>query len=325
MNCSPLVEGGSKNKKISNIKTLKPVSKDGCLSLTVIKDLVHAWNNRNIDDKIDIDQSAQSLYRELKSKFEASNNVMWFEHDVIESLLDESKVDEVRKRYFKPIAPETWNSNPKQWLSSIDIEKVLEQYEEKYPEFISYGALPIDFALKSGNSCVINNICAISIEALMKRGKRYIGVVFNLDKHTQSGSHWISLFVNIKTGEINFWDSIARPAPPEVEELMDKISKQLLIVKKKENDGKYKLYSDSGCTYDKPKKQVNEVRHQFENTECGMYSLYFIIEQLDKGKSFDDVCKNIIRDARMNAMRKEYFIIRKVDKKAKSIFSGLFT
>jgi hypothetical protein len=326
--CSPLVDnqkgngvgsGGSIKVK-SKMKTIKPVNKNSCLSLEIIKQLVAAWNNKNIEDKIDINQPAQSMYRELKSKFEGDDEIMWFEHDIISSLLDKKKIDEVRNKYFKPIAPESWSSNHEQWLSNLDIEKVLNQYEEKYPEFKSYGALPIDFALKSGDRCIINELCAISLEALMKREIKYIGIVFNLDKHTESGSHWIALFVNIPSGEINFWDSVAKPAPDEVEELMGKLHKQLTQIHKDNRD----LYRKCNCKFNEVKKQYNTVRHQFENSECGMYSLHFIIEQLDEGKDFKKVCRNIINDSKMNAMRKEYFIIKDVDKSSSKSLFGIF-
>jgi hypothetical protein len=323
--CSPLVEPNGKkggSNLLSIKKTIiKPVVPTSCLSLSVVKELVRAWNNRNLEDKINLDQPAQSLYRELKSKFETTDEISWFENDIIKSVLDESKIDEVRKKYFKPLAPKSWHSEPEQWLSNFDIEKVLEQYETKYPEFKTYGALPIDFALKSGDSCQISSLCAISLEALMKQNKKYIGIVFNLDKHTESGSHWVALFVNIPAGEINFWDSVAKSAPQEVEDLMSKLHKQLTLIKEK----KTQLYSKCGCTYQKPMKQYNKIRHQYANSECGMYSLYFIIEQLDNGKKFNQVCRNVVNDSKMNAMRKEYFIIKSVDNKSKSLFGKLFS
>jgi hypothetical protein len=321
--CSPLVVKGGTTKNNKHIKTLtiKPAIPSSCLSLSVIKELVQAWNNRNLTNKIDPDQPAQALYRELKSKFETGDEIMWFENDIINSLLDKSKVDEVKNKYFKPVAPDNWTDNPDQWLSNIDIEKVLNQYEVKYPAFKSYGALPIDFALKSGDSCQISSLCSISLPSLMKRGIKYIGIVFNLDKHTESGSHWIALFVNILEGEINFWDSVAKSAPQEVEELMTKLDKQLTIIKTEKKE----LYRKCGCTYQKPVKQYNKIRHQYANSECGMYSLYFIIEQLDNGKTFNQVCRNVVNDAKMNAMRKEYFIIKSVDTRSKSLFGKLFS
>lgn len=319
--CSPLVihTGSKKSIPVSKIKTLKTINKKSCLSLSVIKELVIAWNNKNLEDKIDLNQPAQSLYRDLKSKFNGDDEIMWFEHDIMTSLLDKTKIDEVRNKYFKPVAPDSWNSNPEQWLSNLDIEKVLNQYEEKYPSFKSYGALPIDFALKSGSRCIINDLCKISLNELMKNGIKYIGVIFNLDKHTESGSHWISLFINIPKGEINFWDSVAKIAPTEVEELMTKLYNQLNDI----YNNNQSLYRKCECKFKEVKKQYNTIRHQYANSECGMYSLHFIIEQLEGGKTFNQICNNIINDAKMNAMRKEYFIIKDLDKKSTSLF-GIF-
>ena len=59
-----------------------------------------------------------------------------------------------------------------------------------------------------------------------KDKKKYIGIVFNLDKHTQSGTHWISMFCNIPKKEINYWDSYGYKPPKEVTELMNKLKKQ---------------------------------------------------------------------------------------------------
>ena len=49
---------------------------------------------------------------------------------------------------FRPDMPNTWSSNPNTWLSTIDINKVMEQYEEAYPKFQYLGANPIDFDKK---------------------------------------------------------------------------------------------------------------------------------------------------------------------------------
>ena len=51
------------------------------------------------------------------------------------------------------------------------------------------------------------------------KGKKQIGVVFNLDKHTQSGSHWVAMHCNLDNpglGEICYWDSYGIKPNPEV-------------------------------------------------------------------------------------------------------------
>jgi hypothetical protein len=50
----------------------------------------------------------------------------------------------------------------------------------------------------------------------------------------------------------------------------------------------------------------NKVRHQYDNSECGVYSINFILELLD-GKSFKDITNNKTYDEEMNKNRKIYF------------------
>ena len=75
---------------------------------------------------------------------------------------------------FRPDMPNTWSSNPNTWLSTIDINKVMEQYEEAYPKFQYLGANPIDFDKKvSPNKCVVNQLCNININDVRKEGKDF--------------------------------------------------------------------------------------------------------------------------------------------------------
>ena len=50
----------------------------------------------------------------------------------------------------------------------------------------------------------------------------------------------------------------------------------------------------------------NKVRHQFKNSECGVYSVNFILRIL-KGETFDYICNNITSDDQINECRKFYF------------------
>ena len=52
--------------------------------------------------------------------------------------------------------------------------------------------------------------------------------------------------------------------------------------------------------------KINKIRHQYKNSECGVYCIYFITSLLD-GHSFESVVQNIIADDDMNAKRPDYF------------------
>ena len=103
------------------------------------------------------------------------------------------------KKSFKPIKPKSWNSNKFEWLSTTDIENVIKQYENEYPNFRFIGAVPIDFDSTYGvGQCIVNELCKINLKKMLLAKIFQIGIVFNLDKHDQDGSHWVSMFIDLK-------------------------------------------------------------------------------------------------------------------------------
>ena len=297
-----------KGKKVEVIPTVHP---DSCMGHNELMTIINAWNaSYGNDDKKRINKqgdkglvkSDNKLWEELRNKID--NHIThltdegeheWWEQDFVKQKLGIGKLSAIQDSIYAPEAPKSWKEAPNTWLNTIDIEDVLNQYEKKYPEFKSFGASPIDFDLVgSDGSCQVNPLCNISMDKLIKgegcggNKKQYVGVVFNLDKHYESGSHWIGLFINIPKREINYWDSYGFTPPKEVVDLMDKIKAQL-----------HKLGINA-------KIQINKVRHQYKNSECGVYSLHFIIKQLE-GDSYQKVCENKISDDEMNDYRKMFF------------------
>ena len=52
--------------------------------------------------------------------------------------------------------------------------------------------------------------------------------------------------------------------------------------------------------------QYNQLRNQFKGSECGVYSMNFIIRLLH-GVNFDEIAKNKILDDTINKCRERYF------------------
>jgi hypothetical protein len=52
--------------------------------------------------------------------------------------------------------------------------------------------------------------------------------------------------------------------------------------------------------------RYNNIQHQQGNSECGVYSINFIIRSV-KGESFDEITRNITSDDKINECRKIYF------------------
>ena len=111
-----------------------------------------------------------------------------------------------------------------------------------------------------------------------------------MDKHDKDGSHWVALFINMKKREIYYLDSYGEKIPRQVKKFAKKVQKQSLKIGDKKE---YKLIE-------------NKRRHQFSESECGMYSLYFIIQML-KGTTFKKFTSKRIKDNYMMKLRKIYF------------------
>jgi hypothetical protein len=126
----------------------------------------------------------------------------------------------------------------------------------------------------------------------IKNGKTKIGIVFNTDPHYKGGSHWISLFINIKKGTIFFFDSAGDKIPKQIMKLVEKITEQ----------GK-QLHPPINFHFD----QNHPVEHQFGNTECGMYSLFFIIFMLQDKITGGHLKKKIYKDKFIEQYRKIFF------------------
>ena len=82
--------------------------------------------------------------------------------------------------------------NPNEWLNSLDISRVMKQYENDYKCFDFLGPSPIDFdTFKENNECVWDEICNFDLNKSYTKGKRKFGFIFNLDPHYKGGSHWV--------------------------------------------------------------------------------------------------------------------------------------
>ena len=152
------------------------------------------------------------------------------------------------------------------------------------------GAVPIDFCT------VMNEICTLNIGKLYQDGIRKIGIVFNTDPSTKSGKHWISMFVNLNRRTINFFDSYAVCPPP---------NQVLRLINHVKSFSKVIYGRDNAFTVN-----CNNIKHQFANSECGVYSIYFLTESL-KNRTFQDITMNIKRDEEMNQYRQIYFTQQK--------------
>lgn len=244
----------------------------------------------------------KSTYSEISKKVHAKGNAVFEavgckkgeEHCLLDKapLNDDIKKD-LRKQYLRPKMPKAWEKDPDMWLDNFNIIDVMKQYENACPWFKFLGVFPIDFSApdpyrKNGDvQCLYKETCALKLKDEYDKGIRGIGMIFNLDPHYKGGSHWVALYINlnnINKPVVGYFDSYGYETPPMIGRLMRSFTLQI-----------------KHC-----KLGYNARRFQYGNSECGMFSMYFIICMIH-GISFEDFCKDSVNDKYMLELRKILF------------------
>ena len=256
VNCAPLSKNNTVKNSCYNKKTLDLIKKE--------------YNKNHPNDPI-VSKSPTKIIEELKNKMKSCNK----EDCWLQEIKDKKLKSFINETLFAPKKPSEWKSNPHTWLSNYDILDVLTQYEQAYPNFDFIGPTPIDFDSKPymlNDSCVWQELCDFNLKRFIDKKKDKIGIIFNLDKHNEPGSHWVSMFIDLRDKFIFYMDSALNPIPEEIISLKNKIIKQAEHLD---------IHLDFDNNY--------PIMHQRGNNECGMYSLFFIITMLTgkvKNKTF---------------------------------------
>jgi len=267
------------NKSQCSPSAEKNLKKSG--SCIVNKDLNNMLVQHKIINKKDVSTLSHSKKIDLlKKKSNCTNEACAV-----------NKLDNtIYEKYFKPIMPKDWYKFSNEWLSNIDIENVLEQYEnEPKFNFKLLAISPIDWNVKLGyffnSECVTNELCSVNTKKIntFKKNKKWkLAIVFNTDTHSGPGQHWISLFVNMnersKNYGIYYFDSNGSFESKYINDIIKKLKTHIDAINKKP----IKVFS-------------NKIAIQTTNSECGMYSLVFIIYMI-KNKPFKEVLKIFKQD-----------------------------
>lgn len=284
--------GKSKTRKMIKLKCGPKRAKQlhfSCFDDKTIYKLRDLWNLRHADVKIHSNDVKEiwSILQKNMSQI-CNKESCWLKQQFTNGELDKEL-----KTFFAPSSPTEWKKNPNEWLTSIDIINVMKQYEDAYKCFDFIGPTPIDFDTRlQYGECVWQELCDFNVEKQLKAGKTKIGIIFNLDPHTEDGSHWVSMFIHIKKGKgkIFFFDSVGDPAPQEVINFVKRVQKQGEQLK-------------IPFTFD----QNHPTEHQYGDSECGIYSLYFIVHMLEDKHTTEYFKKHILSDKYMASFRKIYF------------------
>lgn len=273
-----------------------------CYNDFQLKYLRALWNAKHPNNRIPMKSSnANYIWIQLKQKNagKCGDEKCWLKEATRNDRNDRNDKYKNLNKVFAPDAPAEWKQSPNEWLSSDEIIDVMKQYEQAYKCFKFIGPSPIDFdardpdAEKGGRSeCVWEELCRFSVKDQIDHGKFKIGIIFNTDPHDKPGQHWISMFINIRKGQIFYFDSVGQKAPKEVMILVDRIIKQGL-----------NQTPPIHFQFD----QNWPVEHQYGDSECGVYSLYFIINMLEDKLTARYLKTHILTDKFIEKYRKIFF------------------
>jgi len=211
-------------------------------------------------------QNANSLSHAFKQycKGKLNKDYCWVQSPIVKK---NTSLYNVLSKNYRPTKPVQWYLNRYEWLTNDNIQNVMKQYEIKHNDFVFLGVVARDFE----SYCFVKSICGIDVRKLIEQKKSKFAFVVNLDKHDQPGSHWVALFCSLQVGTskfgIGYYDSGGYQPPVEICNFMQKIRDQVKAIFPNE-------YQNFKCKY-------NNDKHQFKNSECGMFSMLYIINCLE--------------------------------------------
>ena len=240
--------------------------------------LIDTWNKNKpikIEYKKTYSIAKLSVLLNEKIKPICDDKQYWCWTGAISKMATDAKTKElikmIEKEELRPEMPIEWYKNDREWLSNYDIEDVMLQYDKgRQYKYAFLGVYPIDFSEEDKfGRCLYSQICSLDIKKYINKRIKHLGLITNLDKHNQGGSHWTSTFIIIdpknKCYGAHYYDSNGNSIPAYVRKFINNIKERLLIIYP---NNKFRI------TY-------NTIKHQRKNTECGMFSMTHQIRWLN--------------------------------------------
>jgi hypothetical protein len=306
-----------------------PTRRDGgptCFTLQELLAVAKTWNELCADPgatiKLGRNPSRMSVWSALLRAYAPvcrADETCWLE--------DSSLMKALRKKHpavhhvltheaFKPKGTE----GRFDWLSDTDIVAVMRQYEKAFAalNFKFLGTWPSDHY--HGRPLPLAQI-----------GRKRCAIIFNLDASHQKGSHWVAVFTHwdgdapatpdrtrcaevLARAQGSRWSSLDRQALDHCASKMESRSgPRLLTVEYFDSTGKdpnaniKRTLDDIVRAWpDRSRIKINDRVHQRGDSECGVYSMYYVLQRL-QGKTFADLHKRRIPDRSMNEYRGDLF------------------
>ena len=124
-----------------------------CYSLDDLQKIAKSYNKTS-HQKIKVSgKSRKQLWDGIRQALsnKCNNEICWAKQDFMN---DRSIIKET----FRPKMPQKWKEeNLTTWLNTDDINRVMKQYEKKYPDFFFVGPIPLDCGINSDLQCQLTN------------------------------------------------------------------------------------------------------------------------------------------------------------------------
>lgn len=291
------IGGGANSQKINRTKIIekKPVSEcsiaiDGtkfCSKPSIIKKI-----GKSIGIKV---TDTEQILEESKVKLGCGTEKCVLEQAIkIAPMPIKEEVRESLKDDFKPIGP----ADSTALLSNIDIDGILSQMTKKWDASALHFHM-IDFDKYENGNTKLNRV---NLADEINKNLKTFSVVLNTDKYESGGIHWFCLFGDFRGKgtpddpyTLEYFNSSGEYPRPSVSAWLHK---------------QHKLISNMESKPTVVIKQDMPIAHQKGNTECGVYSLYYLISRIknEKDKNFFETVE--IPDDEMTEFRKSLFSIK---------------
>lgn len=230
-----------KNKKNVECAPGVGVTNSGiCSSSSAIAKIRQIFDIKYTDD--------EKIIEEAKNKTRCKTESCLYTKTNIQKILP----DELKTR-FNEKGP--WNNT--KWLDNLNIDDTINKWmTAKFPKHKHLEFSMIDFKKQR------NHLASIKWGETCKKYDS-LSCVLNTDKTGQPGQHWISIFCDLQspTKTVEYFDSAGANPPKEITDFLiesvDKIEES--------KAGPVQSYN------------ITNMEHQMKNTECGVYSIFFIL------------------------------------------------
>lgn len=273
----------------------KKFENGSCLTIDNLVDIAKAGNINNMNNKHNKKLLLNRINKTMQEDYNCEDNdqVCWVESKLVKKMNN----NDINLYTFRPTGPKS----KYEWLSTTDINKVMMQYENLYSNFKFYGAIPYDF-----DELPQLDIYNVNFDELKNNKKHIFGAVINLDKHDQSGSHWVALYTHLNENKIYYFDSFGKKPGKRLTKFIRNILTYMYNTNNKTNININEFLTSRYNNNNNFDVRYNKIQHQLKNSECGVYSMNFIIRLLN-GETFDNIIGNITKDEAMNECRQVYF------------------